>query len=299
MNGELSLFLDGEGISYINDASMKEYTTIRVGGCAECMIFPRTQDELIRTVDYLCYNKNKYKIIGRMSNILPCDQYYGGALVNTANLCGYMRCGTVVKAECGVLFPTLLARMSAFSLGGLEALALIPGTVGGMITSNAGAFGGEISDFLIDVDVYSPSEGRRMTLTTAELNFSYRSSSVKDTDYVILSAKFLFENKSTDVIARELQKNALRRRSTQPIGKPSLGSIFRKTDFTSAGYYIERCGLKGYSVGDAEISKKHAGFIINNGNATAEDVKKLILLVKDAVFEKFGIRLAEEIEYLK
>lgn len=298
MNGDLSLFFSSNDINFLCNAPMKEYTTIRVGGLAEYMIFPDTEYKLIQALEFVHGNSTKYKIVGKMSNVLPCDGYYNGVLINTQLLNRYSHQKNTVSCQCGTLFPTLLARMSVLNLGGLESLALIPGSVGGMIASNAGAYGREISDFLISVDVYIPTISQRCVLLKDELDFKYRSSRIKNSDIVVLSAKIRFEEKSTEKISDDITKIIERRKKSQPIGKASLGSVFKRSGEFPSGYLIERCGLKGFSIGDAEISTKHAGFIVNQGNATASDVKKLISHVKNAVHSEFGIHLDEEIEYL-
>lgn len=299
MNGDLSLFLTSQGIDFIKNAPMKEYSSIRIGGIAEYMIFPDNEEKLIEVVRFFNEKSIKHKVIGKMSNILPCDGFYEGVLINTKLLNHYSHYENTVFCQCGVLFPTLLARMSVLNLGGLESLALIPGTAGGMIASNAGAYGKEISDFLISLDAYIPSSKKRCTFSKDELEFGYRSSFIKSNGMVVLSARFQFEEKNTEHISRDISKIIERRKRSQPIEKASLGSIFKKSGELSSGYLIEQCGLKGFSVGDAEISSKHAGFIINKGNATADDVKKLIAYVKNKVEFDFGVLLNEEIEYLK
>lgn len=274
------------------------YTSIKIGGLASVVAFPDTCTKLIQIVDFVTINKIKHKIIGRMTNILPCDELYNGILISMLRLNKFQNREGYITSDSGVMFSHIISSMLKRGYGGAEALISIPGTVGGMIYSNAGAYGSSISDFLIDADVYFPLTHKRCVLTKDDLQFGYRTSFFKKNCAILLSAKFLFQNIDISYARRKIDSYRNKRKATQPISKPSLGSVFKSQNFASAGELIDKCGLKGMKIGGAEVSKKHAGFIINSGNATSCDVKNLIDYITKVVYDKYGIILEKEIEFL-
>lgn len=291
-------FLAKEDVEYKRNATISLCSSVKIGGNADVAIFPNTQDKLIRSVKYLKENKIKYRVVGKMSNILADDSGYCGVLVFTTHLNRFSRSDCYVNVECGALFSHVIARCAKYGLGGAEALFGIPGTVGGMVFSNAGAFGSEISDFLVDALVYDSEKEKIQALTATQMQFSYRSSILNGSRLILLSATFLFERRRQEDILNEVGKIKERRMREQPYEYPSLGSIFKRVDGISAGKLIDMAGMKGYSVGGAQISQKHAGFIINKHNSSSEDFKKIISDVKQTVSERYGVLLNEEIEYL-
>ena len=233
-----------------------------------------------------------------MTNILPCDGCFSGVLVITAKMNNYSVAENKVYAECGVAFSRLLSNRADKELGGYEQLFGIPGSVGGMIYSNAGAFGREISDVCESVRLYFPKEKRVAVTKRDEMGFLYRSQKYKGTDAVILGADFSFLSLPRDKIKARQAEFIKVRKAKQPYGEKSLGSIFKRRADIPVSRLIDELMLKGTRFGGAEISKKHAGFIINSGGATALDVKILISRVKNEIYAKYGFIPEEEIEYL-
>ncbi len=291
-------FLAKEDVEYKRGIKISAYSSVRIGGIADIAIFPDTVDKLIKSIRFINENRLTYRIVGKMSNILADDSGYDGVLVFTTCINRFSRSGCFINVECGALFSHVIARCAKYGLGGAEALFGIPGTVGGMIVSNAGAFGSEISDFLIDALVYDTEKEKMVTLSADELQFSYRSSIFKNSQLILLCATFLLRCKRQEDILCEVGKIKERRMSEQPHEYASLGSVFKKADGISAGKLIDMAGMKGYTVGGAEISSKHAGFVVNKNNSSSKDFKKIIVDVKRRVKDLYGIILNEEIEYL-
>ena len=295
---ELFDFLIKKDVEYKRNQLMSQYTSVRIGGRASVVVFPRTEQQLIDVARFLCDSDIKHKVIGRMTNILPCDGEYCGVLISTKKLNSYILDSTVVKAECGTLLSPLLLSLARLGLGGAEGLCGIPGTVGGVIVSNAGAYGCEIGELVRSVRAYFLRTDSIETLTREQCGFSYRNSVFSNGDSVILSVELELIKRAPDIIINEMGMIKRRRNDSQPIEYPSLGSVFKKVNGISAGQIIDRCGLKGLRVGGAMVSPKHAGFIVNTGGATAADFRGLVELVKSEVYRMRRIKLIEEIEYI-
>ena len=298
MTNCLLRFLNEQDVEYKTGCSLSSISSIGIGGAAT-VVYPRCSEELIKLIDFLSINNIGYKIIGRMTNVLPCDEDYDGVIILTKMLSSVVFSRNLVKASSGISFAKLLLKASELGLGGAESLYGIPGTLGGMIYSNAGAFGKEISDLVVYVKVYDPCLRKTRVLFYDDLDFSYRKSVFKDSDLVILSATLKFDFMDADLIKAGFDHFLKLRKSNQPVGEPSLGSIFKRHPFAPISLLIDKSGLKGYRIGGAEISTKHAGFIVNKGNAKAEDVILLIKLIKDKLYADYDIIPEEEIEYLK
>ena len=296
---ELFDFLIKKDVKYNINQPMAQYTSVRIGGCASVVAFPKTEAQLVDLVRYLTENEVEYRVVGRMTNILPCDSECEGVLISTKLMDRYTCRGTTVVAECGVPVSSLILRCARLNLGGLESLYAIPGSLGGMIVSNAGAYGAEIGDFVKSVRAYLPEVDRVQTIGREKLDFSYRSSVFLQKYMIIISAELEFCESSFEIISDRLGKIRDKRSLSQPIDQPSLGSVFKKADGVSAGQIIDQCGLKGLSVGGAMVSPKHAGFIVNTGDATASDFRELINLVKQEVYRQRGILLEEEIHLMQ
>lgn len=291
-------FFIKNNIEFYPDASMARYSSVGIGAEAAFILFPRNEDELILILDFLRENSFRHRLVGRMTNLLPKDDYYDGAIVSTRKMTKMLFNGEYVTAECGVSLPTLIHAAASHSLGGAESLSGIPGTVGGALYSNAGAFGEEISNFIDSVRIYDTQSCTVTALKKSELFFSYRDSFLKSGRLVLLSAKLRFFMGARENIKSKIGEVKNRRIMTQPLDYPSLGSVFKRRGDVSAAKLIDACGLKGLTVGGASVSSKHAGFIINIGGATERDYIELISIVKQEVFNKFSIVLEEEIEYL-
>ena len=295
---ELFGFLIKKDVEYKRNQLMSRYTSIRIGGPASVVVFPTTQQQLVDVVHFLHNSEIEYRVIGCMSNVLPCDNEYRGVLVSTRKVNRYSLNGALVTAECGVLAASMIAGLARLGIGGLEGLCGIPGTIGGMVISNAGAYNCEIGDWVKHICAYSPSDNRITRLAREECNFSYRNSIFSKNDIIVLSAEFQLTERDPDIIIAEMEMIRRRRINTQPIEFPSLGSVFKKVDGVSAAYYIDNCALKGKTFGGTMVSAKHAGFIINTGDATAADFLALAEYIKFTVYAKYGIELKEEIEFL-
>ncbi|MBQ7227741.1 MAG: UDP-N-acetylmuramate dehydrogenase [Clostridia bacterium] len=260
---------------------MSDYTSMRTGGVARAQIVTDTS--------FLKYNKQL--ILGLGTNTLFSDEGYDGEVLIMRNS-SFQIDGNVVTAESGTPLPILSRAVAQSGLSGLEWACGIPGSVGGAIVMNAGAYGGEIADVLLSVDVLT--FGGKVTVSASELTSSYRTIQGLP-DGVILSAKFALKTTSAETVKRTMQSFAEKRKASQPTGR-TLGSTFKKANGKSAGKYIDEAGLKGYRIGGARVSEKHANFILSEGGTSA-DVRKLIDYIKLRVYATFGVKLAEEIKY--
>ncbi len=291
-------FLNEQEVEYYRQYKISRLSSIGIGGNADIVAIPDTTEAMINLIRYLYKNRIKYKLVGSMTNILPTDADYNGVLIKTSRLAIYYTAENECVALCGAKTSRMLVELAALGLGGAEELYGIPGSVGGMIVGNAGAYGIEMADILLSVEVYDPITDTVRHIPKEELDFSYRNSALKGTELVILSARLSFKPKDrTESIKRIGEISALRK-STQPYNERSLGSIFKRCEGAPISHLIDKCGLKGCRVGGAEISKKHAGFIVNRGGATEKDVRALIEIIKNRLYSDYKIMPTEEIEYL-
>lgn len=277
---------------------LSDVSSIRVGNEPTFIAYPRNEGELISLFRLFSGHNINYRTVGAMTNLLPPDTAYDGVIISTSKMNSVSFSGEYVSADCGVRVSGLIQKAKDRSLGGMEALSGIPGTVGGMLYSNAGAFGSEISDFLVSVRLYSFSEDRIISLDKTMLFFGYRESFLHSREHCLLSAVFKLDVANKDTVAEKIRFYKLKRSETQPVGQYSLGSVFKRVNGVSAAYYIDKSGLKGYSIGGAAVSQKHAGFIVNKGGATSADFKALVRFITDKVYENYGISLVREVEYL-
>lgn len=289
-------FLKKQDIEYSVQFDISTASYIKIGGKAACAAMPNSTEKLIKLVDFLKEENIPYRLVGAMSNILPPDTDYPGVLIITTKCDRYCVAENEINLDCGVKLSKILRSLSAGGLCGMESLFAIPGTVGGMIYSNAGAYSASISDRLITATLYSPKKKEIFTLSKSEMSFSYRHSTLIGTDNILLSANFLLCNDNPTDIAKRITAVAKLRREAQPYNMPSLGSVFKRSGDTPISLLIDRLGLKGFSVGGAQISKKHAGFIVNTGMATEKDFLELVAIIKDRVYDRYGITPEEEIE---
>ncbi len=283
------------------DELMKDHTTFRVGGPADIYLRPDV-GELPEVLALLRKENYPYQIIGNGSNLLVTDKGIRGAVIELGTRASsliHVKEGKthLLVAEAGVRLSALAQKAAEYSLTGLEFAAGIPGTVGGAVTMNAGAYGGEIADVLVEACVLT-EEGEKLTLSAEELKLSYRHSAVMDHHYVVLSASFELESKDEAAIRETMADFAARRREKQPLEYPSAGSTFKRPEGYFAGKLIEEANLRGYHVGDAQVSEKHCGFVINRGEATAEQLLQVIEDVKQKVFENSGITLEPEVRII-
>lgn len=297
MTGRAEEILKSTGIAYSCGVDLAGYSTFGIHSTAALMAFPVDSASLTSLLLLLDGNGVRYRVIGGMSNTMPSTDYYDGVIVNTRKVNTKTVAENKITAECGATLTSIVRELARHSLGGLEPLYHIPGTLGGAIYGNAGAHGLEISDVLVDATCYSKSTRQVSIIPRAELRFSYRTSRLKSEPLILIGATLAVDPRTPEQINGEIERLRILREN-QPRGVKTLGSTFKRVNGVSAGYYIDRVGLKGASVGGAAVSDVHAGFIINRGGATYRDVIDLIALVKTRVQLEFGITLEEEICFL-
>ena len=295
ISDNLLSMLDEQNIQYRQNILLRPFSTFRIGGSGEIGIFPDTKEKLIRAIEACISHSVTYRIIGKGSNLLLPDGYTEGAFVFTEAMRKITVTENTVTADAGASLAALSTVAAENSLEGLEFAKGIPGSVGGGVYMNAGAYGGELSAALVSSVAYDIDAKRIVTLSHSEHNFSYRHSVYMEKNLVCLSATFALENGDRTEIEEKMREYAHSRREKQPLELPSAGSYFKRPEGHFAGKLIEDCGLKGLRVGDAAVSEKHAGFIVNLGNATAEDVLALEEKIKTAVKEKYGVTLEREV----
>ena len=223
---------------------------------------------------------------------------FDGFVIKTDRIGAYFKAENKIYAECGARFMSVCQYAQQCSMGGFEELMAIPGSVGGMVFANAGAYGKEISDITYSCEIYDTETDKILMLYKDEMLFSYRNSILKHRPLILLSCIFDLPVSEPEKVAAMLEYYKQKRMESQPYGMRSLGSVFKRPQGYFAGELIEKAGLKGYRIGGAEVSRKHAGFIVNTGNATAEDYISLKDYIKKCVFKRFGVLLEEEIEIL-
>lgn len=275
---------------------MSRHTTFRVGGGAQ--IFAEVSDkEQVCAVIRLCKSKNvPYMIIGNGSNLLVSDLGIDGVVIHINGDMSEMRVdGNVITAQCGIQLSRLAHIAEENSLTGLEFASGIPGTLGGGICMNAGAYGGELKDVVRSVS-YIDENGDIKTAEGGELDFSYRHSMFSGRQCAAVECIMELKKGNKEEISALMSEYRKRRAEKQPLDMPSAGSTFKRPAGYFAGQLIESAGLKGFSVGGAQVSQKHAGFVVNTGDATAEDIETLIQLVRERVFESSGVMLEPEVK---
>lgn len=280
------------------DEPLSRHSTFGIGGKTRFFITPENYHDMFTITKLLETNQIKFKVVGNASNILFSDIGYDGAIISTIKIQQLCELGGgEILASSGVKLPSLVTFASERGLSGLEFASGIPGTVGGALFMNAGAFGRSISDIVTSVTYYDGSEVR--FARSEKLQFAYRASLFKQNpEWTIMFCELRLEAGNKNAIKAEILKLREKRKNTQPLGK-SAGSVFKMIDGIPAGKLIDDCGLKGLKIGDAEVSKVHANFIINNGHATSNDVMSLIELIKTYVNEKYNKMLELEIEIVR
>lgn len=283
-------------IEYIENCSLSSYTSFKIGGEADLLITPKTIEQL-KTAILLCKEQNvPYMMLGKGSNLLISDKGIAGAVIHITPALGKMELVGENSIVCGagVSLSALCNFAKDNSLTGLEFAFGIPGSVGGAVYMNAGAYGGEMKDVIKSV-TFMNENGEIKTYSGEELEFSYRHSVFSGKNDVILFAEFSLSHGDKDKIEECMTETMGRRKAKQPLDFPSAGSVFKRPEGYFAGTLIESCGLKGYTVGGAQVSEKHAGFIINIGGATCEDVMALVDYVRNTVQKEHGVLLEPEI----
>ena len=278
--------------------SLKDHTTYKVGGTCKYFITPKDLEELITLIKYLRKNNMKYMILGNGSNTIFSSKEYDGVIINLSNLNSMKIEGDKIDVEAGYQLIKLSMDALNNGLSGLEFAAGIPGNIGGAIFMNAGAYKSDMSN-LVETVTFLDENLELKTLPKEELDFTYRKSLFQKNNYIIISTVLKLTPGNKDDIKALMDKRKQRRIDSQPLEYPSAGSVFRNpSEDIFAGKLIEDLGLKGYTIGGAQISEKHANFIINIGNATGEDIKSLIDLVKSKVKEEYNIDLHVEQRFI-
>lgn len=281
-------------------ATLKNLNTYHIGGTAEYLITPNSIKDLISILKILKDNNIKYFILGNGSNIVLNSREFKGAVIHLSKLNGIEVHPDMemIYAEAGIMLPKLVSEMVNNSLTGLEFASGIPGTVGGGIYGNAGAYNACLMDYVSSVTVLDENYDIKV-LEHEDIEYSYRTTSFKeDKKYIIVAAKFFLKKGDKQGSLEIIENRRQRRVESQPLEFPSAGSVFRNPEGDFAGRLIESCGLKGYHIGDAEVSLKHANFIVNKGKATSEDVYKLINYVHKVVLDKTNVDLVIEQEFI-
>ena len=283
---------------------LKKHTTFRIGGAADLLVTPQSEEQLVKLFKYIKENCIRHVIIGNGSNLLFSDEGYRGIVVKIGSELSSIEAipcedGMIINAGAGTLLSKLALFACENSLTGLEFASGIPGNVGGAVLMNAGAYDGEISQVLVRSTYLDCENLSVCTKNFDEHDFSYRHSSYENDGYLILSASFLLKKGNKEHILSKMKDLNNRRITKQPLEFPSAGSTFKRPAGLFAGKLIEDANLKGYTVGGAKVSEKHCGFVINTGNATCEDVLGVIKYVQNTVFAKFGVELETEVKIIE
>ena len=287
------------GVEWEQNCPLSKHSSFRIGGAADVALFPKSSDELCKTLSFLREQEIPVLVIGNGSNVVFSDAGYRGAVVFTGKCRNIKIENDLVFADAGVLLSALSSAARDESLSGLEFAFGIPGTLGGAVYMNAGAYGGSMSDVCISSWYYDLETGHFGESFGDAQCFGYRKSIYQEhPERIILSATLQLKKGNRKTISEEMRTYWDKRRATQPLDLPNAGSVFKRPEGHFAGKLIEDCGLKGLTVGGAQVSQKHAGFIVNVGGATCEDVKCLIEQIQTTVLQKTGVKLECEIRFL-
>ena len=283
----------------LEDYILKEHTTYKVGGRAICAVIPEDENKLITLLSYLKENNIKYKILGNGSNVIFNDSGYNGVIIKLDNFNYLNIINNKIVVGAGYPLNKLALRVSRLGFTGMEFAAGIPGTIGGAVYMNAGAYKSDMGYILTSIKVLTPNYEIK-TMKNEELDFHYRTSFLqKNKDYICLEATISLIKGNSEEIMELINERKKRRVETQPLEYPSAGSVFRNPEGDFAGRLIEEIGYKGKSIGGAMVSEKHANFIINKGGATGEEIKELINDIKNKIKEKYNIELKVEQEFVE
>lgn len=276
---------------------MSVHTTFKVGGPAEYFACPKR--EQIADIIALCKKHEiPWHVIGNGSNLLVADEGIPGLVMEIGRECAQVAVlGNVIKAQAGALLSVAAAKAAEHGLTGMEFASGIPGSVGGAVVMNAGAYGGEMKQIVTKATVLT-GDGAEKELSLEELDFGYRHSSIPQMHGIVLDVEFTLQQGDPETIREQMAKLRRQRSEKQPLEYPSAGSTFKRPQGYFAGKLIQDAGLRGYRVGDAQISEKHCGFVINRGNATAAQIHQLIRDVQEKVKEQFGVELKTEVRFL-
>ncbi|MFW6380912.1 MAG: UDP-N-acetylmuramate dehydrogenase [Bacillota bacterium] len=286
-------------LAIFTEVPLKHYTSFQVGGPADILIVPSTIRALQKSLEIINHYSRDIPlfIMGKGSNIIPADRGFRGLIIHTIKLTGVQIRGKQITANSGITLKQLATRALEEGLAGLEFAAGIPGTLGGALYMNAGAYGSEIKDLITEAELLD-YQGHSHRLSVSELKLSYRHSLLQEKPLIATSITLKLKPGDPETIRARSRELNQKRRARQPLQWPSAGSAFKRPDGYYAGALIEKAGLKGTRVGNAQVSSKHAGFIINRGGATATDIRNLIRKIQDRVYKTTGIRLEPEPRFI-
>ena len=281
------------------DEPMKKHTTFRVGGPARALVEPGSAEDVKSVVEFCKSEQIPYYIVGNGSNLLVSDKGYDGVIIHLCKNMSAMRIeGNKVYVQAGALLSKVAVQAGRKGLTGMEFASGIPETIGGALVMNAGAYGAELSQVVAQVEGIHLADGRRVSYPADRLSFSYRHSALMDANVVAAQVTLSLKAGDPQAIRARMEECAAMRREKQPLNYPSAGSTFKRPEGYFAAKLIDDCGLRGLTVGGAQVSEKHAGFIVNIGGATASDILELMRQVEQRVFEQFGVHLEPEVRIL-
>jgi len=276
----------------LENASLENYNTYGIKATTKYLVKPNSLDNLKELINYLKDNNISYYILGGGSNVILPDNIFNGVVITLENLNNLEINDELVEVEAGINLGIFVNTCINNSLGGLEYLALIPGTLGGALYGNAGVGNNCIYDYLENITILKDNEF--ITLEKKDINYSYRHTCFKNSDAIIVSATFKLYKDDTSNLKEIVKENRKKRLNSQPLEYKNAGSVFKNPEGDYAGRLIESLGLKGYTIGGAQISEKHANFIINVGNATGSDIRNLIKYIQEKVYNEYEIKLELE-----
>lgn len=276
---------------------MSRHTSFKIGGPADIFVQPASAEEMAQTLRLACEEQVPFFVMGNGSNLLVSDEGFRGMILHTGGLKEISVEKDIIYAEAGATLRRVAKEAWEHGLTGLEFAAGIPGSLGGAVCMNAGAYGGEMKDVLLDVQVMT-REGEIVFLSAKDLDLSYRHSVLQEKEYIVLSVRLHLTRGDKEQIKDRMDELAQARKEKQPLEYPSAGSTFKRPEGYFAGKLIQDAGLKGYTVGGAQVSEKHSGFVINRGNATAEEVLFLIRQVQKRIKQQFGVAMDTEVRML-
>ncbi len=287
-------FFDNNHILYEEKASLKKYNTYKIDTTCNYLVFPKNESELITILKEIKKDNLKFLILGNGSNVIFLKPNYDGIIIKLNNLNDIQYDGNIVTVGAGYSLIKLSLETVKKGLSGLTFASGIPGEVGASTAMNAGAYNSDMSTIVKSARVLTP-DFDIINITNENLEYSYRDSFLKrNRDYIVLSTTFELSQGDTETMQKQINERKMKRIASQPLNMPSAGSVFRNPDGMYAGELIEKLNFKGYSIGDAKVSEKHANFIVNNGNATGEDIVKLIKIIQKEVKEKYNVLLKLE-----
>ena len=283
----------------IENCDMSKFTSFRAGGRADYLVQPQSVDQLKSVLQLLAGGDTEYMVMGNGSNILVKDSGYKGVIVKLGDAFNSIDIeGTVLVAGSGTLMSQVAKAALDKSLTGFEFASGIPGSLGGAVFMNAGAYGGEMVQIVKEARLVAKDGSREYTLSCDELELSYRHSVLHDTGDIVVSVTLQLEEGNKEEISATMKELAAKRNEKQPVHLPSAGSFFKRPEGYFAGKLVQDAGMKGFSVGAAQVSPLHSGFVVNNGGATATEILQLMEIVQAAVLEQFGVKLEPEVRII-